>query len=104
MVEILESTLKDKESHKRVDFATYLSIVKRAMNLRTNENSARLVFDLFDTDKKGIIHAHKIYKTSQQIGMHLKMDEIKSIINNCGSRRANVISFDNFMEVLRKHQ
>ena len=51
MVEILESTLKDKESDKRVDFETYLSIVKRAMNLRTNENSARLVFGLFDTDK-----------------------------------------------------
>ena len=51
MVEILESTLKDKESNKRVDFETYLSIVKRAMNLRTNENTARMVFDLIDTDR-----------------------------------------------------
>ena len=104
LAEIVGRSLKYKEAKQRVDFDTFLAILKSAMNLRSNEHSARLVFNLFDTDKSGLLHTHKIHKISEQIGAGLKMDQIKSIVESCGSREHKAITFENFMKMLDNHQ
>ena len=79
-----------------MDFDTFLAILKEAMNLRSNERSAKLVFNLFDTDKTGLIHAHKIRKVSEQLGLELSNQQIQSIVHTCGSQQHKAITFENF--------
>ena len=74
------------------------------MNLSSNERTAKLVFNLFDTDKSGLIHAHKLQQISEQIGQEFKSNEAKMIIKNCGTKQQKAITFENFMKVMDNHQ
>lgn len=74
------------------------------MNLSSNERAAKLVFNLFDTDKSGLIHAHKLQTISEKIGCEFKKNEAKMIIKNCGSKQQKAITFENFLKVMDNHQ
>ena len=51
---------KEVRNDRRIDYDTFLDLLKRAMKLRNTRKQARLIFDMFDNDKSGFIHAYNI--------------------------------------------
>ena len=71
------------------------------MNLPNTKKHAGLIFNIFDNDNSGTIHAYNIANVSRTLGNELPLDEIHSIMNKCSQDR-KVITLSNFMTVISK--
>ena len=85
--------------NSRIDFDTFLTLLKRAMNLSNSRQQAKIIFDIFDLDKTGFISAHNITHVTRRLGNELSMDEVNSIIAKCSSNHS-LISLEDFMQVM----
>ena len=103
MYEILKRMEQSEEvrSDFRMTFEAFLAAILKAMNLPNTKKHAGLIFNIFDNDKSGAIHAYNIANVSRNLGNELPLDEIHGIMNRCSQNR-KAITLSNFMTVISK--
>ena len=96
---ILKRVEHFEEAAGRINFDTLVKLLLRAMNLRNTKQQATLLFNVFDNDKSGAIHAYNIKNVSRSLGKELSLDQIHSIIEKCSSDKKK-ITLSNFRTIM----
>eukprot|EP01061_Rhynchopus_euleeides_P038617 TRINITY_DN66228_c0_g1_i1.p2 TRINITY_DN66228_c0_g1~~TRINITY_DN66228_c0_g1_i1.p2 ORF type:complete len:173 (+),score=79.18 TRINITY_DN66228_c0_g1_i1:220-738(+) len=64
------------------------------------KQEVREAFELFDTDKNGLIDAHETKVAMRALGFDVKKDEVLRLMDEAGSEGATSLSLFNFMEIM----
>ena len=64
------------------------------------KQEVREAFELFDTDKNGLIDAHEMKVAMRALGFDVKKDEVIRLMEEAGSEGATSVSLFNFMELM----
>ena len=69
------------------------------MNLKNTKQQATLLFNIFDNDNSGAIHAYNIKNVSRSLGKELSLDQIHGIIDKCSADKKK-ITLSNFRTIM----
>ena len=68
LYEILERILKDEElqgeGNDRIDFDTFIKLIKQSLNMRKTKQQVRTIFRLFDENDTGFIQQQNLNKVN----------------------------------------
>jgi Ca2+-binding EF-hand superfamily protein len=56
-------------------------------------------FDLFDTDKNGLIDAHEMKVTMRALGFDLKKEEVNRLFTEVDTEETGHINFSDFLDI-----
>ena len=90
---MLRRVLMFREVHNdaRIDFEQFVGLLKKAMNMRHTRKQLDLLFKIFDAKDTGHITGHHIHNVTEQLGMNMDREEVRSIVEKC-SRSGSYIT------------
>lgn len=108
LFEILERILSFDEigegkGNDRIDFETFLKLIRKSLNLRNTRQHVETLFHLFDEEKTGFIQQANLAKVVDDLNMReqLGQEDIRKILLCCSSR-GDRISFNEFHLIMTR--
>ena len=105
LYEILERILNCEElqgeGNDRIDFDTFIRLIKQSLNMRKTKQQVKTIFRLFDESDSGFILMQNLAKINEDMHLGLSMEEIRRILLCCSSR-GDRISFNEFYLIMTR--
>lgn len=105
LYEILERILYcdeiSGEGNDRMDFETFMRLIKKSLNMRQTKEQVETIFGLFDENGTGYIQIQNLNKVNQDMDMGMGMEDIRRILLCCSSR-GDKISFNEFYLIMTR--
>ena len=86
---------------QKLDFDQLLLLFKKALNVRKTKKDIKLMFDIFDVDKTGLISREDLHYIAKQVGIVFTKRDTNDIIYNCSSNNKG-LSFEEFFLVMTR--
>ena len=67
----------------RVDFDAFIDLLKMALNKRETKNHVRLIWNIFDRQKNGIITNYDIVSISTELEKPVGFNQARLMVKNC---------------------
>lgn len=95
----------DSDGSGQIDFEEFVAwmSVRQECEAMSVEETAKAMFDIFDTEGTGVITALNFQEVLTKFGEHLQIDEISLIMSEFDNDGTGEIELEEFEEVVRKH-
>ena len=85
----------------RVDFDTFVELLKMALNVRRSKNHVRLLWNIFDRSKTGTITSSDVAAIHTKINKNARIIDSRHMVQNC-SYSGQGITFNEFFQLMTR--